>query len=666
MCIGCQQHNEQKFADGKLKNCAATQKIIDELIERSDSPLVVSKKIRQEYLQSSKECRELIYFKTFDKLFFTSYVNPENDPNEENLQFFIQQGNENDDQLKIKLRSLFVATGYLLYIKHDADSALHFLAKTKTYQNTFNDSLRQSYETLMSQCMLQEGNMQEAVSHLLNAIDACEKMKDSSGMIANYGNLAVVYSEMGDEEKAIPIMRMNLKYFLNNDNKDYALIAYVGLANSFTNVGKIDSAVYCSGKALELIKNGIKNVNVESTLYMNVGRLYIILGDYEVAKYYFNLAKITLENSGSDTDKKLYQIFSGPAFASDKGMSQEIKDIENNISFFNKKKDYVNVRNGWESLYRIALIKGNFTDALEYYKSLDSTKKILSNKNSSQFISELQTKFETQKKEAKIESQQKEIARKNLFINILIVILVIGFLIAAFIITRNRLAENLRESTYQQKFTKRILEKTEEERQRLSRDLIEVLGPELLVLKQKAQHGEEILTSEIDTIINEIRGLSRTIHPVMLEQIGLKDSIHHLCDQLMEKERIFITAEIDELPKLSVTQDLQIFRILQIVIKNILKHAHAEAAKIKLYMVEKNCIVLEVQDNGKGFDVDHTLENLPAFDLINIIERSKAMNGTAQFESDDKGTKVTVKIPVFSKKIISDQVIKKNSSKNLL
>ncbi|MEO9209874.1 MAG: hypothetical protein ABI208_02180 [Ginsengibacter sp.] len=645
--FGCHQKENKNSPSTHINNCANYQKTITELINRTDSPLVVSQRLRKEYLQAPPDCQLLTYTLVFRKLFLTAYINSENDPNEEILHFLINQGEGNNDQIKIKLRGLLNTVTYLIFIKHDPDEAYKYLEKVKSYKNELNDTLTETYESYMAQYMLQKGNTKDAIIHFLNAIKIAEKLKDSSNIITNYGNLAVVYSEMGDELKAIPIMRKNVEYFRNNKNEDFLFIGLVALSNSYTNIGNIDSAVYCAGKALELIKDGIKNQGVELLLYINTGRLYVILGDYNVAKYYFNLAKLTLAKSGSDREKMIYEIYSGPAFALESNMVQEVQKIKKYIDYFYEKKDYANVRDGWESLYRIAVIKGNYSDAFQYYLQLDSTKNLLSNKNNSEFISELQTKFETQKKEATILSQQKEIAKKKSFINLLAVLLFAALLGAAAIITRNRLKRNVRRSNIQRKFTKRLLEKTEDESGRIVKDLKEILNPKLSALKKKAVNGENIEPKELDNVINEIRVISRNIHPVMLDQIGLSKSIQHVCDYLMSKELIFITAEIGDLPQLTPEQDLQIFRIIQTIIKNILKHADALAAKIKLYKDGKKFIILEVEDNGKGFNVSETFKNSSAFDLLDIIERSKALQGKGSFTSSEKGTIVTIRIPVL-------------------
>lgn len=104
-----------------------------------------------------------------------------------------------------------------------------------------------------------------------------------------------------------------------------------------------------------------------------------------------------------------------------------------------------------------------------------------------------------------------------------------------------------------------------------------------------------------------------------------------------------VTAEIDYDSVLSSSDELQIYRIVQEALSNIIKYADAIAAKISITENE-NSIIIEIKDNGKGFNVEETLNSKSSFGLHNIIERSRAIGGQANITSNTNGTIITIDI----------------------
>ena len=90
--------------------------------------------------------------------------------------------------------------------------------------------------------------------------------------------------------------------------------------------------------------------------------------------------------------------------------------------------------------------------------------------------------------------------------------------------------------------------------------------------------------------------------------------------------------------------ELQIYRIIQEALTNIIKYAQAYAAKITI-LEQKDKISIEIKDNGKGFDVKQTLNGGKAFGLHNIIERSRVIGGEANINSSVEGTIIHINIP---------------------
>ncbi len=104
-----------------------------------------------------------------------------------------------------------------------------------------------------------------------------------------------------------------------------------------------------------------------------------------------------------------------------------------------------------------------------------------------------------------------------------------------------------------------------------------------------------------------------------------------------------VTAAISYTGFLSSSDELQLYRIIQEALSNVIKYADAIAAKITIYEND-TVLFIEIKDNGKGFNVNELLTNSKSFGLHNIIERSRAIGGTAIITSDKKGTIITIEI----------------------
>ncbi|MDO8368085.1 MAG: sensor histidine kinase [Saprospiraceae bacterium] len=241
--------------------------------------------------------------------------------------------------------------------------------------------------------------------------------------------------------------------------------------------------------------------------------------------------------------------------------------------------------------------------------------------------------------------QLKTLAEKNALIGLLIAgISAILLAFAAFYWWVQQ-KQVKKEAATQAQFTRQLLENIEEDRDRIAIDLHDSVSHDLLILKQSIRKeitGPEV-EDKIDDIINGIRQISRNLHPVMLDKIGLRLSLETLCEQFMLHETMYVSHEIDYQNTLPKTAELQLFRIVQEGLTNALKYSKAEAVKVQIKS-SGNELRLEIQDNGKGFDVEKALEGGKAFGLHSILQRAKAIGGKAEIKSSEGGTAIRVMV----------------------
>lgn len=326
--------------------------------------------------------------------------------------------------------------------------------------------------------------------------------------------------------------------------------------------------------------------------------------------------------------------------------NKSIKDpqkIIQAIPKFKEESSYQDLINAYQILYQDALWKKEYKKALDYYKSYQEASDSLGNEQIHNKVIELETKYQTQKKEQEIKIQKETISKKNAAIGSLIATLIVLFLGAIIYFLKQKQKKLKAEKIQSQKFTKNLLDKTEEERKRIATDLHDSVSHELLNLKNVSQQNHQELNSKIDIIINDIRTISRNLHPVLFDKIGFQSSVENLVERMQNHHDFMITTHIEYYDTLPKENELQLYRIVQEALSNIIKYSNAFAAKVT-FTEDQNKYYLEIIDNGQGFDVEETLLKKDAFGLHNIVQRSKAIGGIANINSNTKGTKIVVEI----------------------
>ena len=199
----------------------------------------------------------------------------------------------------------------------------------------------------------------------------------------------------------------------------------------------------------------------------------------------------------------------------------------------------------------------------------------------------------------------------------------------------------------------------EKERKRIARDLHDTVSQEIFAahmilsgLSQQASRLEkekmktqlQSVTAILETAQRDLRILLLHLRPIELEQKSLVEGIQLLLKELEEKSELKVSFkyQVDELPK---KIEEHVFRIVQELISNTLRHAQASCLDVHLYQTETE-LQLKVVDNGRGFQLDDVDEL--SYGLRNIKERVEDMAGTVQLLTAPKqGLAVDIRIPLL-------------------
>jgi signal transduction histidine kinase len=162
-----------------------------------------------------------------------------------------------------------------------------------------------------------------------------------------------------------------------------------------------------------------------------------------------------------------------------------------------------------------------------------------------------------------------------------------------------------------------------------------------------AQHIERVI-GHLDSVCEQMRGLSHELHPMALERHGLLPALKQLADGVSRRSGLDIDVhgEIDCLPK---STELGLYRVVQEALSNVVRHADANRAEVRLWKTG-NGVHCSVKDDGVGFQLAKR-EPGARYDLglglVGIFERVDSLGGECHILSGDrKGMELTVGIPL--------------------
>jgi len=149
----------------------------------------------------------------------------------------------------------------------------------------------------------------------------------------------------------------------------------------------------------------------------------------------------------------------------------------------------------------------------------------------------------------------------------------------------------------------------------------------------------------------EIRHMLFTLRPLVLESSGLISALESMAEKMHETygQNVVIQAEPEVVSELEMNKQSVAFYIAEEAVNNARKHAQADTIWVRLRKIQDDLGLLEIEDNGLGFDtgtVDTNYENRGSLGMVNMRERAELVNGIIQVDSsENSGTRIRVLIP---------------------
>ncbi|GAA4052862.1 hypothetical protein GCM10022409_44760 [Hymenobacter glaciei] len=326
--------------------------------------------------------------------------------------------------------------------------------------------------------------------------------------------------------------------------------------------------------------------------------------------------------------------------------------------------------NGFATLYEET---GRPALALAWQKRFIALNDSLYEQSRADQAAELQTKYETEEQAARnrlqaaqLRTQQQIIRRRNVQLGAGLAIAALLAGLAYLLLNRHRLRREVEFAQERQQLAQlraqAVLEAEETERRRIGADLhdgvgqlltaaklnLHALGDELGVPTAGQQALLQNALDVVDESFREVRSISHNLIPNALIKRGLALAVRDFLDKIPAVGRVKINLEvvgIDQGERLLPATENVLFRVIQELIQNILKHAHATEVTLQLIRHATELTVL-VEDNGVGFD-PAALGEEAGIGLKNIGSRMAYLGGWAEFDSaPGRGTTVTLEVPL--------------------
>lgn len=536
------------------------------------------------------------------------------------------------------------------------------------------------------------------------AIALFRKMKYDLGLAISLYNIAIPYQMLGQNENAVQSVQQSKDIFARIGNKDYEGQQYTLLQLLSVNMRQYRKGINYGQQAISILEKNDKENNL-SYAYGNLGLNFIHLQQYDSARYFLKKSFAKAKQEGNYIIQTIYYLNMGYidlrqqrfdamkpnvekslVLAHQNEMhEQEMQGLWGLFNYYLSKKDYTNAKIYADSSLKITNQYNLRKDKLllyptlsNYYFAVQDIKQgfyynfqnellgdSILNEEIQRNTVDIEKKYESERKDNQIKTQQTALQQKNV-LNYLLIAVAFALLLISLLGYRNykhrqRLQQikiDELETEKQLTATEAVLKGEEQERSRLAKDLHDGLGGMLSGIKYSlsAVKGNLVMLPDdqlafdrsldmLDSSIKEMRRVAHNMMPETLINFGLDTALKDFCNAINEMSTLRIRYQSFGLQDNNIEQTtaIAIYRIIQELTGNILKHSGAQEALVQLSREDKKLSVT-VEDNGRGFDIG-AIKNVKGIGLSGIRNRIAFLKGSFDIQSEPgKGTSVYIEI----------------------
>jgi len=541
----------------------------------------------------------------------------------------------------------------------DIPSSQQWLNKTKAlYPLNKTDTLVCSIHNLQSELFYYMGLFQFGSDEAGKAIAKSTRSKDSLLKADAYFFLGINQFELKKYEFSQQSLQQSLRYYPKIGNKkrisnsiDKAYI-YNNLAQVKLKINQQDSALLFNRLAYQLAKatNSERGIpNTEQTF----GEIYLAKNQRDSSRIYFERSvQSALKSDYYDITLVNYGFLSA---ISPEDLNTTLQYYKEGINLIEQQTINAFFRRFFYELILKSLQKNGATE-----KVIEVQQKIIQidnegRLNANTYIQDISEQYVNNEKKLLVAETEKFRRQRNITILLVIsALLCIAVMTLGIIIIRRKNKEKHRQEIIR---LESLLDGQDKERKRIAEELHDGLNGDLSAIKYRLSGLEDtglqledrenlLKTIEmIDNACTQVRRISHNLMPSSILDFGLVETVNQYCSKINSSHPLTLDFQYfgnpSVLPKKAETV---IYRIIQELINNIIKHSKATSALVQMNFHE-NELSITVEDNGVGFEVKNAKNGLG---LKNIESRIQLLKATFEIDSGSKGTSFQINIDLNS------------------
>ena len=508
------------------------------------------------------------------------------------------------------------------------------------------------------------GQFDKELEYSLQGLEIAEKRNEYNKLSNMYQNIANSYYNLNQFRKSIDYSFLALRFHQQTGSNTYSNRIYATIGQGYAMLKITDSALrYYNTAITESIK--INDKYAEAAIYGYMANTYADRNDY---KEMLNVSEKSLLlskelQSNQMLASSLFNMAYARYFNGDNAAA--MRDINEALGIAIKDTLKDELKNIYSILSYIAARDGDFKTSLWAKQKNDSIQGSLLNEEVIKTTTGLEKKYETEKKNKQIILQQAQLGKRRILNYVLFGSAAILLIISLLTYRNHKQKQKIQqqriielETEKKLTATEAVLKGEEQERTRLAKDLHDGLGGMLSGIKYSlnTMKGNLIMTFEnnqafersidmLDSSIKEMRRIAHNMMPEALVKFGLDTALKDFCHDINQSGALQVSYQSIELENAVIEQTtaITIFRIVQELINNTMKHAAAKTAIVQVTKTNEE-IAITVEDDGQGFD-PVILKGSKGIGWGNIIGRVEYLKGKLDIRSEPgKGTSVHIEI----------------------
>lgn len=500
------------------------------------------------------------------------------------------------------------------------------------------------------------GKSEEGLKTYQEALKKFEKLGDKKGIAQIFKLIGNTSFRLNKMDVAADFYKKSIEVNRNLNNSNAMAHTMNNLSRVYQAMQKIDSAIYYNDKLLEI---ALKNNNDAELKFMG----YLNDADFKSHLKKFDESFSSLEKANEIAIKSGNKAMQGVVFQVRGALHIQFSDFDSaikDLELANKIFKEQHLDNEYKStlhLLKDAYVENkDFANAYDVLKELYKSDLSSANEDLAESVEDFKIKYETKEKELLLAEKELEITKKETLNKVwfgfaLLLLILLSLLSVIYILTKKKNANQLLALKKEQEVAslKSLMTGEEKERSRIARELHDGLGGILAAARMQLSVLDNSVKSEKTNSIEELlekastesRRISHNLLPENLIKLGLNEALKDFIQGINEGKLLSITYQsigIEE--RLPENLELSVYRIIQELLNNIIKHSGATEALVQLHKTEK-MLTITVEDNGRGFEEIAS----KGIGLSNIESRLSLLEGKLSIDSAyQKGTSVYIEI----------------------